>query len=105
MPADPKTGQYREFTIEEPATQLNEVQPVYPAELRAAGVTGQVVAQFVVDTTGLVDVGSFRVLTSDHALFTAAVRAAIPELRFTPARVDGNKVRQLLQLPFSFAIP
>ncbi|MHB1222786.1 MAG: energy transducer TonB [Gemmatimonadaceae bacterium] len=93
-----------EFQIEEPAAPLNNVQPVYPTELREAGTTGRVIAQFVVDTTGMANVGSFRVLESDHELFTAAVRAALPQMRFIPARVGGRKVRQLLQQPFVFGI-
>ncbi len=92
------------FPNAEPATPLNNAMPVYPAALQAAGVTGQVVAQFVVDTSGLADLGTFRVLSSDDPQFTAAVRAALPRMRFTSARVDGRKVRQLLTQPFQFSI-
>lgn len=93
-----------EFQIEEPAAPLNNVQPVYPAELRDAGTTGRVVAQFVVDTAGMAEVSTFRVLESAHPQFTAAIRAALPEMRFTPARVGGKRVRQLMQQPFVFDI-
>jgi TonB family protein len=113
--ASPRAGQrgpvvvepnatFREFQIEEPAAPLNNVQPVYPTELRDAGTTGKVIAQFVVDTTGLAQESTFRVIESDHALFTAAVRAALPQMRFTPARVGGKKVKQLMQQPFTFGI-
>jgi protein TonB len=61
--------------------------------------------EFVVDTSGTADVSSFRVLSSDDPRFTAAVRAALPQMRFAPSRVDGRKVRQLLRLPFRFGLP
>lgn len=113
--ASPRAGQsgpvvvepnatFFEFQIEEPAAPLNNAQPIYPTELRDAGTTGKVIAQFVVDTTGLAQESTFKVLESDHALFTAAVRAALPQMRFIPARVGGKKVRQLMQQPFTFDI-
>ena len=95
---------YFEFQVEQPARLLNTVQPSYPAALRQAGVSGSVMAQFVVDTTGLAEVSTFRVLESTDPLFTAAVRNALPKMRFEPAQVDGHKVRQLMQVPFNFAL-
>jgi hypothetical protein len=44
------------------------------------------------------------VLRSSHALFGDAVRSALPDMRFTPAEVNGRKVKQLVQQPFAFAI-
>ena len=76
--------------------------PRYPAALRDAGVSGQVMAQFVVDTLGLVDTSTFKVIESSHEQFTESVRQTLPELRFTPARADGRKVKQLVQQPFLF---
>lgn len=93
---------YFEFQVEEPVAPHNNASPVFPEELRARGVTGRVIAQFVVDTTGLADVGTFMVLESSDAQFTDAVQAALPDMRFTPAEVGGHKVRQLVQQPFVF---
>jgi protein TonB len=66
-------------------------------------VEGEVLAQFVVDTTGHYEEGSFKVLKSSHELFTQAVRDALPQLRFNPAEAGGAKVRQLVQQPFTFS--
>lgn len=94
-----------EFQVEQPAVHVSGLRIVYPAELRAAGTSGQVIAQFVVDTAGRVEPSSFKVIESSHETFTAAVRAAIPDAVFQPAETGGRKVRQLVQQPFVFRVP
>ncbi len=78
--------------------------PMYPDSLRNAGVEGAVTAQFVVDTTGRVDIGSFVLLESTHGRFTQSVREALPRMLFRPAQLHGQKIKQLVQLPFIFKI-
>lgn len=78
--------------------------PVYPQLLRAAGVSGEVVVQFVVEPSGLPDMSTFKVLKSTHELFTQSVRNAVSQFRFIPAVVRGTPVRQLLQEPFQFTL-
>ena len=96
---------YFEFQVEKPVVQApNSGQPRYPDILRQAGVEGEVLAQFVVDTTGKADVSSFKVLKTSHDLFATAVKNALPSMRFIPAEVGGRKVKQLVQQPFGFAI-
>ena len=77
--------------------------PVYPPALKNLGLNGEVVAAFVVDTLGMVDTSTFRVLKSTNTLFSDAVRAALPNLRFEPAMIGRRKVKQLVQMPFVFA--
>jgi protein TonB len=93
-----------EFQVEKPVVPNGGSSPRYPDILRSAGVEGEVLAQFVVDTTGHVENGSFKVLRSSHDMFVAAVRSALPGMRFIPAEVGGRKVKQLVQQPFTFAI-
>ena len=76
----------------------------YPDEMRAANREGEVYTMFVVDERGLVDTSSFRVVKSTDPAFTAAVRAALPTMRFTPARKAGRAVRQVVEQPFTFAL-
>jgi protein TonB len=78
--------------------------PRYPSMLQSAGLEGDVRAQFVVDTLGRVEQGSFRAVETTHALFAAAVRDALGRARFTPAQVGGHKVRQLVEQTFTFRI-
>jgi len=94
-----------EFQVEKPVTALpGSANPRYPDILRQAGVEGEVLAQFVVDTMGRAEPRTFKVLKSSHDLFGTAVKNALPGMRFIPAEVGGRKVRQLVQQPFSFAI-
>ena len=94
---------YFEFQVEKTVIQApGSVQPKYPQILLDAHVEGEVLAQFVVDTSGRAEAGSLKVLKSSHDLFTAAVRNALPQMRFLPAEVGGRKVKQLVQQPFQF---
>jgi TonB family protein len=96
---------YFEFQTDEQAHEApGSPVPAYPPMLRSAGVEGEVLAQFVVDTAGRTEPGTFKVLKSTHELFTQAVRDVLPNLRFTPAVVNGQKVRQLVQMPFPFQL-
>jgi len=96
---------YFDFQVEKPAGTLpGSPGPRYPDILRSGGVEGTVLAQFEVDTTGRVNIASFRVLRSDHAMFEQAVRSALPNLRYLPAEIGGRKVKQLVQQPFTFAL-
>jgi TonB family protein len=79
--------------------------PSYPDSLYRAGVGGQVVVEFIVDTTGAVEAESVDVLQSSNPLFTMAARAALALGRFEPARLHGRRVRQVVQLPFNFTPP
>jgi protein TonB len=93
---------YFEFQVEKPAAMSGAANMVYPEMLRSAQVEGTVLASFVVDTTGRADMSTFKVLKSDHELFTNAVKNALPRIRYLPAEVGGRKVKQLVQQPFVF---
>ena len=77
----------------------------YPDALLSAAVPGRVVAEFVVDTLGHAEMDTFGAIVATHAQFTAAVRRAVAAGRFTPAVLGNRKVRQLVQIPFSFVVP
>jgi protein TonB len=94
---------YFEFQVEKQVSPYpGNPAPRYPDMLRSANVEGEVLAQFVVDTTGRAEMGSFKVLKSTHDLFTNAVKASLPNMKFYPAEVGGHKVKQLVQMPFQF---
>ena len=102
----PATDQpYFEFQVEKPVVVAGTPPtPNYPDMLRTSGVEGEVLAQFVVDTTGRVEMSTFKVLKSSNDLFTAAVKNVLPRYRFIPAETGGRKVKQLVQQPFTFAL-
>ncbi|NUO62210.1 MAG: energy transducer TonB [Gemmatimonadaceae bacterium] len=98
-------GAYFEFQVEKTVLGSPEnPRPTYPSMLQSAGVEGKVLVQFVVDTSGRADMSTFKILESSHELFSQAVKQALPRYRFFPAEIGGKKVRQVVQLPFSFGI-
>lgn len=76
--------------------------PDYPDSLWRAGVGGRVMAEFVVDSGGLVEPGSIRIVASSDARLDGSVRAALLEASFVPARRGARPVRQLVQFPVVF---
>jgi len=96
---------YFEFQVEKQvAPAPGNPSPRYPDMLRSANVEGEVLVQFVVDTSGRVEMPTFKVLKSSHDLFTNAVRQALSTMRFYPAEIGGRKVKQLVQQPFNFTL-
>jgi TonB family protein len=98
-------GVYFEFQVQKPVAPVPGNQaPRYPDLLRRANVEGTVLAQFIVDENGLADSTSFTVLRSTHDLFTEAVLSSIKSFRFSPAELNGQRVKQLVQMPFQFSL-
>jgi protein TonB len=81
------------------------------------GVTGNLLAQFVVDTNGRAVMSTFKDLwPSDkprltgglqeyYEAFVDAVREGVSDETFTPARVGSCAVRQIVQMPVMFVPP
>lgn len=112
---------YFEYQLDEPVQQVTgSGRPIYPAVQKAAGIECEVLVQFIVGTDGAVEPGSFRTLKSaiigytasksttatnaDVVAFEAAVRDGIATARFVPGKLRGTPVRQLVQMPFVFAM-
>ena len=79
--------------------------PAYPDSLWEAGVSGRVVAEFVVGTDGLVEPSTVGIVSSTHQGFTEAVRSALEAAEISAATLNGRAVRQVVQLPFDFSAP
>jgi TonB family protein len=97
---------YFEFQVAKPvAVRPGNPGPRYPEELRARSIEGEVLMQFVVDTTGRVILGTLRVLRSTDPGFTREVERVLWRMRFLPAELkDGRRVKQLVQMPFQFTL-
>lgn len=78
--------------------------PDYPPSLLRAGIEGAVESEFVVDTTGIVDLTSVRILFATDPAFTRSVQDALYDMRFRPAIRGSQKVRQLVHQRFTFQI-
>jgi protein TonB len=97
-------GPYMEFQVEKPVSKIGGEAPEYPPSLKDRGVEGSVIAQFVVGENGRYESGTLKILSSSDPAFTAAVKDALPRMRFSAAQIGGKKVQQLVQMPFQFHI-
>ena len=95
-------GQLRGVTLHAVLPADNPA-PQYPPELLGRRIEGRVVAEFVVDERGRVDTRTLRIISSTHERFSEAVRELLPNLRFTPAEVDGVRTEERVQMPFRFS--
>ena len=95
-------GPYMEFQVEKVVEKIGGDAPEYPQALRDQGVEGKVLAQFVVGENGRYQGGTLKILDSSNPAFTAAVKDALPRMRFSAAQIGGKKVAQLVQMPFQF---
>lgn len=95
---------YFEYQVDQQVAVDSMAAPRYPVAQRAANVESEVIAQFVVDTMGRIEPASLRVLRTNHEDFTAAVRDALEAARCKPAMKGGQKVRQVVQMPFMFRL-
>lgn len=103
-PLAPPAGVVSVALVQEAPELLVAPPPAYPPLLRAAGVQGQVIVAAVVDTSGLVEAGSVRIVLSDNPGFDAAAMATVRAARFRPARMYGRAVRVLVQVPVVFRL-
>lgn len=89
--------------VEEPPVLLAGRQPSYPEALRAAGVTGRVVVQAVIDTLGRAE-PEVTVVESSHPGFEPPALDYVRHAVFRPGRVHGRPVRVLIRLPVDFRL-
>jgi TonB family protein len=88
--------------VDELPTLQNMVTPRYPDELRALGLTGEVVVEYVVNAEGRVARSSLRILRSTHPAFSREVIEALLRARFNPARAGRRSVAVLVQQKIRF---
>ena len=75
-------------------------EPVYPADLKRAGVSGRATVSCVVDAKG--NVNSVRPVDSTDTRFEAAALNAVGKWKFQPGVRDGEAVPSLVVVPFTF---
>ena len=78
--------------------------PQYPDDYRINNVEGEVKVAFIIDTTGAVERGSIRVLSSSGPLFDTSVRRALPAMRFQPMMIDCKPHALVVMQPFNFTL-
>ncbi len=78
--------------------------PVYPDSLQRLGIEGSVMARFIVDTTGRVEMSTVQLFESTNVRFTQSVLDALPRMLFRPAVLNGQTARQFVEVPFRFRV-
>ena len=97
------TGQFFESNqVDQQPKPVSQARPLYPAELREAGVTGKAVVDFIVDADGAVR--NATVLSAPHPAIGDSVLEAVSHWKFDPARKDGGAVAMHKQLPITFTL-
>ena len=79
-----------------------QARPQYPFEMRRAGISGEVVVDFIVDTAG--DVQNAYAIRSSQREFEAAAVQAVSKWKFKPGRKGGRDVPTHMQVPIVFTL-
>ena len=101
----PVNGAYTESMVDRAIIpRRGNPSPRYPAALQSAGIEGDFMVQFVVDSTGKVDPDHIQFPNEMHRLFVDAVRTALLRARFFPAQIAGKFVAQHAIQEFKFTL-
>ncbi len=111
-PILPDTGDVLALNVEDStwrpvftqAREVDQVHPMYPFPLRKKGGGGAATLQFMIDATGRVEMESVQLLADTDPRFALACREILPDMRFIPAEYNGRTVRELVRMPFMFAV-
>ena len=102
-PLAPLTGPILDISkLDQPPTPKSQARPMYPAEMRALGLTGQALVSFVVDSDGAVR--DAKAEKSTRKEFEAAAIDALERWKFSPGMKGGNAVNTRLKIPIVFTL-
>jgi TonB family protein len=92
---------------EEPPVAINPISPVrYPPALLAQGIEGRVLLRLYVDSAGNVVPDSTRIAeSSGYPALDSAALVGSPELRFSPALLQGRPIAAPFLQPVQFRSP
>lgn len=96
-----------------PVVTVRQGRVRYPEDPRQGFAEGNILLQFVVDTTGRAVMSTVRDLSRPrlppkleeyYRAFVAAAVSSVKNSVFAPAEIGGCRIRQLVQLPFAFKL-
>ena len=79
-----------------------QATPKYPYELRAAGIEGEALVDFIVDATGKVQ--NAQVVKSSRREFEQPALVAVSQWQFDPGQKSGQAVNTHMQVPIVFTV-
>ena len=77
-------------------------RPQYPFEMRRAGISGSVTVDFIVDTSGNVQLA--YAVSASQSEFEAFAVQAVAKWRFRPGKKGGRTVNTHMQVPIAFML-
>ncbi len=95
---------FLESVVEVKPALLVSTAPVYPELLRQAGIQGRVIIQAIVDTSGRAEPNSIKIVRTPNPAFNKSAQEWILSALFRPARVRGQAVRVLVEVPIDYTI-
>ncbi|MGH9458908.1 MAG: TonB family protein [Thermoanaerobaculia bacterium] len=95
-------GVYRVGGDVKPPQILSRVNPIYPAEARAARISGIVIIETVISASGIVE--DVKVLKGLPFGLDEAAAHAVRQWTFTPATLDGKAVPVIFNLTVNFRL-
>jgi RNA polymerase sigma factor (sigma-70 family) len=97
-------GEYHDLSsIDQVPQPIVQIRPQYPFEMRRAGISGQVVVDFIVDASG--NVRNATAVSSTQPEFEQAAVDAVSAWTFDPGRKGGVGVNTHMQIPIVFTLP
>ncbi len=88
-------------SLDQPPVVRVQARPVYPHEMSRAGINGEVVVGFIVDSDG--NVRDPYIISSTHRDFEAEALRAVARAKFKPGRKNGvNVSTRNVRLPIVF---
>jgi TonB family protein len=100
--ADPLPRSVSADSVDVRPTVIRHERLEYPRTLAMAGVTDEVLIEYDVDSAGVVDRCSIRVLRAKRHEFAASASEYVSALRFTPGLLNGTPVRTRIQQDIRF---
>jgi TonB family protein len=85
-----------------PPKKIRNVQPKYPADMQVRGISGVVVMEAIISTTGCIR--SARIVQSVHPRMDWAAISAVIGWRFTPSRQNGEPVDTRVMVTVQFLL-
>jgi len=96
---------YGEAEVQERPHLTSGPTLTYPAPLLLSRISGRVIIEAVIDTTGRIEDATVRVIESSDARFNQAAKDYVRAARFTPGRIAGRAVRVRFEMPVEFKLP
>jgi TonB family protein len=100
--ADASAKTYAYSELDQVPSPVFQARPAYPADMRARGLGGQVLVDFVVDATGKAQ--GVHAASSTQTEFEQSAVDAVSQWQFKPGQKGGVAVNTQMQVPIVYTL-